>query len=249
MTMIAEGTPLAGVTSQSKGAELAFVNLRLAAWSNLLCWSSNLQKIVGELHNLLRKLSYCRRVGSRTQLFLQFPSAPVDPPVSSYYQCSIKETSECNLCDSRRMATPAFPLLQGLQLNGNSSCNQPFNSLGLRQVVLISPFLQTQDDRGWSSSLLSSPFLLGQKSLNGDSGHRMGSRAANFPFLKSSKLDRQPRISKYIDGLTLTQVASRAPSSQFVDHTAQLLSHLIITRTIRGSVSTRLFLTDWCSGP
>jgi hypothetical protein len=226
MRMIADRTLLARATSQSKRAELAFVILSLAAWTKRVCLSSNLQKIVGKLHNVLCKLSYCCRVGRRTQLILQFLSAPVNPSVSGYYQCPIKEASECNLRDSRRMTTPAFPLLQGLQLNGNSGGNQPFNSLGLRQVVLISPFFQTQDGRGWSSPLLSPPILLGQEPFNGGSGHRMRSRAADFPFLKSSKLDRQSRVRKYIDGLTLTQIASRAPSSQFVDGTAHLLSHV-----------------------
>jgi hypothetical protein len=154
-------------TSESKRIELAFVILGLGACSKLVCWSSNLQKIVSKLQNLLRKLSYCRRVGRRTQLILQFLSAPVNPPVSGYYRGPIKEASECDLCDSRRMATSAFPLLQGLQLNRDSSGNQPFDSLDLREVVLVSPFLQTQDDRGWSSSLLSSPFLLALMAIAG----------------------------------------------------------------------------------
>jgi hypothetical protein len=206
MTMIAEGTPPVGVTNQSKRAELGFVNLSLAAWSRLARRSSNLQQIVSELQKLLRKLSYCSRVGCRIQLILQFLSASVNPEVSRHYHGAIKESSECNLCDSRRMATSAFPLLQGLQLNWNSSGNHPINSLGLCEIVLLSPCFQTQNDRGWSPSLLSSPCLLGQESLNGGGGHWMRSRAANFPFLKSSTLDRQPRIRKYVGGCSAIPV-------------------------------------------
>jgi hypothetical protein len=160
----------------------------------------------GELHDFLRKFSDCRWLGRCTQLILQFLSASVNPMVSGHYQCPIKETRECYLCDSRRMATSAFPLLQGLQLNWNSSGNHPINSLGLCEIVLLSPCFQTQNDRGWSPSLLSSPCLLGQESLNGGGGHWMRSRAANFPFLKSSKLDRQPRIRKYVGGCSAIPV-------------------------------------------
>jgi hypothetical protein len=211
------------------------------ALKTLVCRSGNLQEIFSELQYLVFDFSSCGRICGNRQFVPEVFGAFVNAPLCGYRQRPIKETSECNLCDSRRMATSAFPLLQGLQLNRNSSANQPFNSLGLGEVVLVSPFFQTQNDRGWSPSLLSSPFLLGQESLNGGSSHRMRSRAANFPFLKSSKLDRQSCVRKYIDGFTLTQIASRAPSSQFVDHTAQLLSHVSITRMIRGSVSTRLF--------